>query len=406
MKRFLKLPVLLVLIVTMSLGLYSNGINLNSNGSKAIAMGGAFVGLADDYSAVFWNPAGLTQMTQKSLSLFVADVIPTATYEFALAGIDTTIESNHYPTPGLGFFKPMGSNMVGGIYAYAPSGIGGTWNGSDLAPLGGGVYNWESSLAILAVSPAVGIKVNSNLSVGVALNLYYAMMKMHMPVVGQYDESIKGMSIGATFGMLFKPTSTFSIGLSFRTPYKATLKGDAEMPGAALLGLPGTDDIERKISAPLWCAAGICLKPTPKLTLTADLQYTNWKKLDRVPASFSNAGWIAFFEDALSMDLLWKDAIQIRFGMEYQVSKCFALRAGFYLDPRVGVNETANILLPEFGYKWICFGFGLKKKKIILDFAVEYGMGEEFTVGLTDGGMPGIHNGHILVPTIALTILL
>jgi long-chain fatty acid transport protein len=407
MKRFLKLPVLLVLMIAMSLGLYSNGINLNSNGSKAIAMGGAFVGLADDYSAVFWNPAGLTQMTQKNLALFVTDIIPKANYEFALLGIDTSNETKNYFSGGLGFFKPMGSNVVAGIYAYAPSGIGGTWSGSDLAVLSGMVpYEWESSLGILALSPSVGVKVNSSLSLGIALNLYYGMMSLKMPAVGQYEESIKGMAVGATFGMLFKPSSSFSIGLSCRTPYKAKLKGDADMSGAGLLGFPTTDDAEREITAPLWLAAGICVKPTSSLTLTADVQYTNWKKLDSVPVSYSDPGWIVFFESELGMDLKWKDATQIRFGMEYQVSSCFALRAGFYLDPRVGVNETANILLPEFGYKWICFGFGLKKGKIVLDVAVEYGMGEEFEVGLTEGGMPGIHNGHILVPNIALTILL
>ncbi len=93
MKSFLKLPVLLALIVTMSLGLYSNGINLNSNGSKAIAMGGAFIGLADDYSAVFWNPAGLTQMTEKNLAIFGADVLPKITYEFDLLGIVSQVVS-------------------------------------------------------------------------------------------------------------------------------------------------------------------------------------------------------------------------------------------------------------------------------------------------------------------------
>jgi len=407
MKRFFKFPVMLVLMIAMSLGLYSNGINLNSNGSKAIAMGGAFVGLADDYSAVFWNPAGLTQMTQKNLAFFGTDILPKATYEFDLLGIDASTESKHYPSPGLGFFTPMGSNMVAGIYAYVPSGIGSKWKSSELTALSGGVaYNWESFLGIFAISPAVGIKVSPKFSVGMALNLYYGMMKLKMPAVGQYEEDIKGMGVGATFGMLFKPTSTFSVGLSFRTPYKATLKGDANMSGAGLLGLPTEDDAERKITAPMWLAGGICLKPTPKLTLTADVQYTNWGKMDSVPISYSNAGWITFFESELAMDLQWEDAVQIRFGMEYMVSKCFALRAGFYLDPRVGVNETQMILLPELAYKWITFGFGIKKAKFILDFGVEYGMGKEVEVGLTDGGMPGKHNAKILVPNIALTILL
>ncbi len=36
-------------------------------GARAIAMGGAFVALADDPSALFWNPAGLSQLVQNQL---------------------------------------------------------------------------------------------------------------------------------------------------------------------------------------------------------------------------------------------------------------------------------------------------------------------------------------------------
>lgn len=37
----------------------SNGFGV---GARAVSMGGAYIGVADDYTAVFWNPAGLAQM--------------------------------------------------------------------------------------------------------------------------------------------------------------------------------------------------------------------------------------------------------------------------------------------------------------------------------------------------------
>jgi len=36
--------------------------------TRPVAMGGAYVGLANDVSAIFWNPAGLTQVEKKELS--------------------------------------------------------------------------------------------------------------------------------------------------------------------------------------------------------------------------------------------------------------------------------------------------------------------------------------------------
>jgi hypothetical protein len=40
-------------------------------GARAIGMAGAFVAIADDASAIFWNPSGLTQVTDHQLFLSI-----------------------------------------------------------------------------------------------------------------------------------------------------------------------------------------------------------------------------------------------------------------------------------------------------------------------------------------------
>jgi len=70
MKKFTKFLSVFFLTLIFSFSLFSNGLNLNSVGSKSSAMGTAFIGLADDFSAVFFNPAGLTQMKNTSLTVF------------------------------------------------------------------------------------------------------------------------------------------------------------------------------------------------------------------------------------------------------------------------------------------------------------------------------------------------
>jgi long-chain fatty acid transport protein len=409
MKRLSICLGIFVLTMTMTMGLYSNGLNLNGNGSKAIAMGGAFVGLADDYSAVFWNPAGLTQMKEANLAFFATNVMPKGTYKLAALGIDAKSENKMYPSGGIGYFKPLSENMVVGIYAHVPSGVGAKWNGANLTALTGGTaYKWESMLGVFAFSPAIGVKLSEQLSFGVALNVDYGMLKLKMPALGQYEENLKGLSFGATFGLLFKVNEAIRFGLSFKTPMKATLKGDADMSGAALFGLPTQDDAKRKATWPMWLGAGLCFKPVDNFTLTVDAQYTNWKKLKNIPITYTNAGWIQYFQDGADLQLKWKDAVQWRFGLEYGLSDAVFLRAGFYTDPCVSAIDTHTILLPEHAYKWITFGFGYKSGNISLDLAVEYGMGKDVTVSFTEAGdgMPGTFGADILVPNLALTIRL
>ncbi len=47
-----------------------NGSDLGMGiGARAIGLGGAFVSIADDASAIFWNPAGLTDISENQLLL-------------------------------------------------------------------------------------------------------------------------------------------------------------------------------------------------------------------------------------------------------------------------------------------------------------------------------------------------
>jgi long-chain fatty acid transport protein len=417
MKRFSKLCVILGLMLGLSCGLYPNGFNLNSNGTKAITMGGAFIGLADDYSAVFWNPAGLTQMKQTTLSFFGTDIIPSVSYQFTIPGvfsIDTKAESKHYISGSIGFFKPLSEKLVVGIYGYVPTGLGVTWKGDELAALTGGVSReWDTYVGIITVSPVIAFKLSEKFSLGAALNINYGFAQLKRPVpgapaLGQYSEDTDGIAFGGTIGMLVKPSEKFSFGMTFRTPLKVTLKGDATISGAPLLGLPATDDAEREVTFPMWMGAGIAVKPTDKLTITADAQYTNWKVMDIIPMEFTNSLWKAYFEDGSQLALDWKNCVQLRFGLEYKTSEKFAIRAGYYYDPNPSPKNTRTILLPEMTFNFVTFGIGYHTEKVTIDLGFEYGMGKELEItfadiGNDDPGMPGIHNLDILVPNIAIT---
>ncbi len=55
-------------------------------GSRAVALGGAFVAEANDLSALYWNPAGLTRMRGSSVQLAYTDYLLDIDYNFAAVG--------------------------------------------------------------------------------------------------------------------------------------------------------------------------------------------------------------------------------------------------------------------------------------------------------------------------------
>ncbi len=421
MKNMFKIFSIIVLMLGLSFSAYSNGLNLNGMGTKAISMGGAFIAVADDYSAVFWNPAGLTQMDKANFTAFSSFIVPTGTYKYAVAGIDTTSESKIFPAPAITYYKPLSDKLVFGLTFYATSGAGAYWNGADLKPLNVGfpadtkAYKWESKVGGLTVSPVIAFKISDKFSLGATLNITYGMLDMNRHALGlQYTESATGIGFGATIGAMFKPSDKFSIGLTFKTPQKLTLKGDIALERLSnVLPIPGLNDsveITRDITWPMWAGVGIAFKPTDKLTIAFDVQYTKWSTLDELPAETDDTLWntslpfIGKLIDGTSYELMWEDATQIRVGFDYKLSDTFSLRGGYYNDPAPAPDTTLNILLPSITYNVFTLGFGYHTEKIVLDAGFEYlsGADREADMSLSKA-MPGTHGMKMLVPSISLT---
>ncbi len=412
---------------------FGNGLNLNSLGTRALTMGGAFVGLADDFSAVFWNPAGAAGFKTKYLGFYATDLIPTSRYRLDLptqTGMATFVNAksklSHYLGGMFAYYHPVSDRLVLGFGAYTPSGIGINWNSADLAPLaGGGSFDWSSKVGLFSLSPLVAYKINDMISVGAALNVNYGMFSINMhageavlPVppyaldLGQYEESTSGWGLGATFGVLVKPSDRLSFGLTVRTPSKVTYKGDALVSNLDMLGLSESSDLERSITFPLWIAGGVAVRAAERLLLTADIQWTRWSGIKSLDATYDDPNWKAMMalsgQDSQKMD--WSSKAQIRFGAEYTATDALALRAGYYYDPTPAPDTTLNILLPSYTFNVVTAGVGYKVAGLQMDFGVEYLMGQERNVSLlkvlTDpafaSAMPGSFKMKLLVPNLSI----
>jgi long-chain fatty acid transport protein len=420
MIRTLKRSCLLSLIVISALSLYANGINTNSQGAKARAMGGAFIGLANDYSAVFWNPAGLIQMEKDNLTVCGNFGMPTVTYKtdfytaYGLPSIDASTKKKVYVSPFIAYYNVISPKLVIGVALYSPAVTGAEWDGADLTNLSPDfqtIYDWKGGLVAVTAAPVIAYKFSHTFSIGLALNLNYAMMNTNRAIsLGQYREESNGMSFGATIGALFKPNEFLSIGVNWRAPSKFKLSGDAEMPGAGIIGLSTTSKAEREVVWPMWGGVGIALKPSRQLTFTADAQYSNWKKMDKVGIIYSDVGWKAAGMEARSeMDLSWKDTIQWRFGVQYMINKVWALRGGYLVDPAPSPNTRLNILFPGPDGGWITLGFGINTPKFNLDMGLDYYLFRNERVSddpiaiAERKTMPGIHGSTLLLMSLSFT---
>ncbi|MDP8226359.1 MAG: outer membrane protein transport protein, partial [Candidatus Celaenobacter polaris] len=380
------LLVLFLISIFAVSSLFANGLSLNSIGPRALGMGGAMVGLADDPTAIYWNPAGLAGQNS-SLYAFGTDIIPFGTYKFAPYGIDAKTKTNHYASPNLFANYSMG-NLAFGLGIYVPAGLGAEYNGDDLTMLSNGYsLEWKSKIAVIDIAPTIAYKINDMFSIGVTGNIFYGMFDMDRPsnytdidtsvtppdtsyLSYQYSESSTGTGFGVSGGLLCKLSDNIQFGASVRTEIKVTMSGEAENGLMPLMGYPETSDFDRDVAWPLWAAFGVAVKPMENLTITADAQYSQWAKSeDQFKTKFKDATWA--YVTGLSGDdtfvLDWKDCTQLRFGLEYMASEKLALRAGYYYDPAPAPDETLTILFPSSTNNVVTAGFGFCAGKFDID---------------------------------------
>ncbi len=379
----------------------ANGLSLNGLGTRAQGMGGAFVSIADDFSAVFWNPAGAAGFRQTTFGFYASDLMPRMTYSVESEGPDVNAKTkiSHYLSFLAGYYKPVSDRLVLGIGIGTPSAQGVMWNGSDLTALSNGTaYDWSSRLYVFSFSPMAAVKISDAISFGAALNIHYGNIGFKMPYgmsyfpgsvqdppqnvsvdLGQFEETANGWGVGATFGLLVKPMKRLALGLTVRTPLTIVFDGTASLSNMPFYGLPGSSALECRITWPLGIAGGVSFRPIDRLLLSADVLWTRWSKLYAVPLDFEDPVWadLCQLEGKPYPILDWRNTAQIRFGMEYRFNPSTAVRAGYSYDPAPGPDWALDVLKPTFTGDAFTVGLGKTFGGLQLDFGLEYFAGHK-----------------------------
>lgn len=418
---------ILGLILLTGSGL-ANGLNLNGLGTRAVSMGGAFIGLADDFSLVYWNPAGAGFLKQPLFGAYLTDLIPVNKYQVTIPpdlSINAQTRLSHYLGFMVAYYRPLNDRLKVGIGVYTPSGLGANWRGEDFQEMTAGVaYDWTSKVGLFTISPTIAWMISDRLSVGANLNINYGMFSLKRwageadmgegPMdLGQYDETLHGWGFGLTLGILARPADWVSAGLTVKTCSTVKFKGTAEMIYLGYAGYPDSSDLRRNIRWPWFVGGGVALKPVEGLVVTADLQWTGWSVLKSLDTTYLDPFWDLMMSEAGNDSILldWKDRWQLRFGLEYRLTPEFSFRAGYYSDPSPAPDYTMNILLPSFDFHSFNAGVGYEWRGLSLNWGLEFLSGkrrdvtfeELLAAGTLGQAMPGTYRMHLIVPSVSVS---
>jgi len=447
---FLVFALVLFFSFTLSWG---SGFGVSSIGFKATGMGGAFRGLADDWSASFWNPAGLAAMDHSEFHFSFSVFSPRPSYqpEITFEGFDVGFKNGvkWYPddknigipnsggfikigkwggfTTGMSFFIPYTAKYDWDIYQ-PPSGY---QTGTPYPQ-----KNHQVNLEVFDFHPCVAKElIEDKLSAGLGISMQFANFLYRRTILVPTDPQLQidrpyenfpmdakldedGWGFGFDLGFLYKLSPKFQLGISYRSPVNLNLSGtttlDLYSPDNVLYGLllsleyPESgidraflgkvfkqefDDEEVNLSLPGDLGAGIAYKPNEKLTLTFDVNWVNWSKLEKINPRFlvdritiQNDTLVSpegLLESAEECEILfnWDDVTRISFGFEYLPVDNLPIYGGYYFDPSPISENTLSPILPEIGDKnCITFGIGYEFDDWEIGYNYEYQSYKERTV--------------------------
>lgn len=375
-----KKAILSLLAITLfSSGLWGGGWNNTLMGARAIAMGAAFAGVADDASAIYYNPAGLAfQESKLNLAIDGFYILPTHEYVYPTGSRAQSKFSSSIPQLFLTY--QTSDRLTIGFGAYVPYAGGGVeWMKGQLP-----VPSLRSYLGIVSLTPTVSYQVSEKFSVGLNINFYHSVFEVDTIAdpIGPMKTEESGSSLSAGLGLMFRPSERTSLGLSIRGPAKMTLTGktsiSVDAPG---LGRVSLDlESETRFNLPWDVEIGFAYRLSDKFLVTTSAQYTMWSVLKSIDKTIKN---VPSLEDFSTYDIKesepmnFKDILIVRAGMEYTISGGLALRAGIGLDRAATPAEYLNVANIDVDKFTLLGGIGYKTGRMQIDFAYILAQGRE-----------------------------
>lgn len=379
-----KLILSAVITLVISAQALAGGFQINEHSARAMAMAGAFAGLANDPSAVYFNPGGLTQVRGTQLLLGSTIISPKASFRGPAPQVtEYNMQSQVFTPINFYFTHQFSDKFVLGLSVNNPYGLGTKWDKNWV----GRYLAVDTELRTFFVTAVFSYKITDELSIGfgpvyafgdVRIERYNSLAPFSGDVYFKLNGD--GTAWGLTGGIFYKPDETFSVGISYRSQVKFDFAGKATAEGApqALVDagqIPG-GDINASLTTPRNVTFGMAFMPTKNLTVTGDLQYIGWSSYDVLAVDFKDPN----FED-LAAARHYADTFIHRLGFEYNYSDAIDVRGGILYDNNPVRDVLVDPSLPDADRWGFNFGLGLDlTKNLTLDLAYMFLRFDERTV--------------------------
>lgn len=351
-------------------------------GARAMGMGGAFTGVADDFTSLYWNPAGLSHI--RRMEVFGALSHEKVNNEVEYFGTtDSTFTSNTrpnsfgvvFPIPtyrgglafGFGVNRVQSFDLRTSVKGFNELSIDddpelGQLEIDEITDESGGINSWDFGIAA---------DIAPNVALGATISFLSGTYNYNLDLIAsdtkQLDSILDGLSyldeidtdyfgVDGKIGLMAYLDKIGKLGLTITIPLSFSAE-EYWYQDSYWAYDDGTDEQEvddgvfnYDISRPIRFNAGVSLRPISGATIAADIGYTDWTQTEYSDPPSEDTSNEDFITD-------YRGTVKFSVGGEYYIPKAgLALRAGYKLDPLPYKPEGTEI---ETERQYITLGIGM-----------------------------------------------
>ncbi|MDR3322802.1 MAG: OmpP1/FadL family transporter [Zoogloeaceae bacterium] len=355
-----KMPALLSALALIPAGtaLASGFQSLEQNAS---GLGVAYAGsaaVADNASTIYYNPAGMTLLPARQVSLGIAGVRHRYEFNnhgsFGSTGGDGGDAGAWRAQPNAYLSWAVAPDWVVGVGISSPYGLhtdyDEDWRGRS--------FGVETRLRTLNVNPSVAYRVSDKVSLGFGLN--YQKLKLETDWVNDAGQKLHSAdddsAWGWNAGALLTLSPAMRVGVTYRSALQYDLNDTPRFQGV---------DADGDLKTPGTFTLSVWQQVSERWEAMGDLSYTRWKTVD----DYEHDGWRVAWGAAYTYNSQWKS----KFGLAYEHGP---------------LRHQRTAMLPDHHRLWLTLGGQYRLgKSAALDFGYAYQWVKDPDIDQRNGGV-------------------
>lgn len=386
MKKAVALTVLGLTVLAGAPAARGAGFLIYEHGAAAMAVAGAFVGVANDPSAIFHNPAGIAFLEGTQISLGGTAIIPKGSLSLPNWPDPTYQEVDQvdqtFLAPNLYITHRLSDKVAVGFGVFAPYGLGTKW--PEKYPLR--FIGTANEMQTVILNPTIAYRVSDRMGIGFGVSYVHSKLDLNLVRMisfgpyGSYEvpasvEGASGSHLAWNFGLLYK-MDKLSFGLNYRSGFPIKYEGDltldpSNVPAPLKAYIPTSSTGSTTFDFPNIVGLGVGYQISPKLLASFDLHYIGWSVYDQYELEIDYPDPLPDPEPEVVTEN-FEDSIVLRFGLDYKLNDALNLRGGFLYDKSPQPEESVDPNLPDANRIALLAGFGYSFGQFRVDLGYQY----------------------------------